>query len=173
MRRTVRQPILLAALLFFTNSCKAPPERNTVIGPPEIEIIALVDGYMSAWDAHDAAQAAAYLTNDVVYYNASIRVPQVSRDSARKNVIQAFLTAAPDCEWTRDDSPPIIGANGVAFQWTFTGTNTGPFVGGTKATGKKFSFSGATLIRLKDGKIAYQGDYYDAHGLFKQLGLAK
>jgi hypothetical protein len=30
-----------------------------------------------------------------------------------------------------------------------------------------------TLIRLRDGKIAYQGDYYDAYGFFKQLGLAQ
>ncbi len=172
MRRTSPLPVLLVALL-VTNSCKAPAAKNTVVGPPEIETIGLVDGYMSAWNAHDAARAAAYMADDVVYFDATVGVPQVSRDSALKNVIQAFITAAPDCEWTRDDSPPIIGASGVAFQWTFTGTHTGPFADGTKATGKKFSFKGATVMRFKDGKIAYQGDYYDAYGFLKQLGLAQ
>jgi ketosteroid isomerase-like protein len=63
--------------------------------------------------------------------------------------------------------------NGIAFQWTFEGTNTGPWSDGTKATGKHFSFHGLTLVRVKGGKIAYQGDYYDAYGFFKQLGLAQ
>ncbi len=34
-------------------------------------------------------------------------------------------------------------------------------------------FTGATLMRFKNGKIVYQGDYYDAYGFFKQVGLAK
>ena len=29
---------------------------------------------------------------------------------------------------------------------------------------------GATVISVKDGKIATQSDYYDALGFFKQLG---
>ena len=39
-----------------------------------------------------------------------------------------------------------------------------------KATGKPLSFEGVSFIRIKDGKIAYQGDYYDALGFNKQLG---
>jgi hypothetical protein len=27
-----------------------------------------------------------------------------------------------------------------------------------------------TVMHLKDGKIAYQGDYYDGYGFQKQLG---
>ena len=38
---------------------------------------------------------------------------------------------------------------------------------------EKFSFKGATLIRLRGDKIACQGDYYDAYGFLKQIGLAK
>jgi ketosteroid isomerase-like protein len=112
------------------------------------------------------------MTDDVEYYDASTPAPQKGRDNARQHVIQAFLTAAPDCRWTRTGTP-VVGKDGVAFQWTFTGTNTGPWDDGSKATGKPFSFNGVTLIRLRDGKIAYQGDYYDAYGFFKQLGLAQ
>jgi ketosteroid isomerase-like protein len=42
---------------------------------------------------------------------------------------------------------------------------------GTAATGKKFSFTGASMFSVKDGKIATQSDYYDALGFYKQLGL--
>ncbi|HKT60539.1 MAG TPA: ester cyclase [Gemmatimonadales bacterium] len=134
--------------------------------------VALVDAYMAAWNAHDAARAAGYMADDVEYYDASTPTPQKGRPNAQKNVIQAFMTAAPDCRWTRTGTP-VVDKNGIAFQWTFEGTNTGPWSDGTKATGKRFSFNGLTLVRIKGGKIAYQGDYYDAYGFFKQLGLAQ
>jgi hypothetical protein len=87
--------------------------------------LAVVDAYMAAWNAHDAATAAGYMTDDVEYYDASTPAPQKGRDNARQNVIQAFLTAAPDCVWTRTGAP-VVGKDGVAYQWTFKGTNTGP-----------------------------------------------
>jgi predicted ester cyclase len=169
-----RMPLSAAMLLLALSGCKAPapaPPREAT--PPAVDPIAVVDQYMAGWNAHDAARAASSFTDDVTYYDASVGVPQVSRDSAQKNVIQAFITAAPDCTWIRDSTPPIVGPDGIAFQWTFSGTHTGPFADGTKPTGKKFSFKGATLIRLRGDKIAYQGDFYDAYGFLKQLGLAK
>lgn len=162
-----------AALLLVLTACKAPPaEAPREAAAPAVDPVAVVDQYLAGWNAHDAARAASLMTDDVTYYDATVGVPQVSRDSAQKNVIQAFITAAPDCSWVRDSTPPIVGPDGIAFTWTFSGTHTGPFADGTKATGKKFSFKGATLIRLKGDKIAYQGDYYDAYGFLKQLGLA-
>jgi len=134
--------------------------------------VALIDAYMAAWNAHDAAKAAGYMGDDVEYYDASTPAAQKGRANAQKNVIQAFMTAAPDCRWTRTGTP-VVDKNGIAFQWTFEGTNTGPWSDGTQATGKHFSFNGLTLVRVKGGKIAYQGDYYDAYGFFKQLGLAQ
>ena len=67
----------------------------------------------------------------------------------------------------------MIGDGAVAFEWSFTGTNTGDWADGTKATGKSFSFVGLTIMRFTDGKISYQGDFYDAYGFYKQLGLAQ
>jgi predicted ester cyclase len=134
--------------------------------------VALVDAYMAGWNAHDATKAASFMTDDVEYYDASTPAPQKGRANAQRNVIQAFLTAAPDCVWTRTGAP-VVGNDGIAFQWSFKGTNTGPWGDGTKATGKPFTFNGVTLIRIRAGKIAYQGDYYDAYGFLKQLGLAQ
>jgi predicted ester cyclase len=169
-----RLSLRAAALLLALSACKAPPaEQPREPASPAVDPVVVVDQYMAGWNAHDAARAASLMADDVTYYDATVGVPQVSRDSAQKNVIQAFMTAAPACSWVRDSSPPIVGPDGIAFTWTFSGTNTGPFADGSKATGKQFSFKGATLIRLKGDKIAYQGDYYDAYGFLKQLGLAK
>lgn len=170
MRLSPFQGLVISALVL---ACQAPTPKPDEQTAGEVNPLSVVDQYMAGWNAHDAAQAASYMTDDVVYYDATVGVPQVSRDSALKNVIQSFLTAAPDAVWTRDSTPLIIGPDGVAFEWTFTGTHTGPFADGTKATGKKFSFKGATLIRLRGDKISYEGDFYDAYGFLKQLGLAQ
>jgi hypothetical protein len=58
----------------------------------------------------------------------------------------------------------------VAFEWSFKGTNTGARGPDTPATGKPFAFEGVTLMRIENGKIAYQGDYHDGRGFQKQLG---
>jgi len=176
MRRFPGRFALMPALSFvlLLAGCQAPtPKAAENAAVSSVDAVSVVGGYMAAWNAHNAEKAASYMTDDVVYYDAAVGTAQVSRDSAQKNVIQAFLTAVPDCQWVRDTTPPIIGTDGVAFQWTFSGTHTGPFADGTPATGKKFSFKGATLIRLRGDKIAFQGDFYDGYGFFKQLGLAK
>lgn len=163
-----RFPTLFAAAMALA-ACS--PARETAM-PMAADPLPVVDAYMAAWNGHDAAKAAASLADNVTYYDASVGTPQVGKDNAQKNVIEAFLKAAPDCKWTRDGDPVVSKmGDAVAFQWTFSGTNTGPWGDGTKATGKKFQFQGLTLIRLKDGKIVYQGDYYDALGFYKQLGL--
>ncbi|MDX1723738.1 MAG: ester cyclase [Pseudomonas sp.] len=130
---------------------------------------AIVDGYMAAWNAHDAEQAATFLAEDAVYFDATVGTPQNGKAAARDNVIKVFIDAVPDLKWEMT-SEPIVGADGIAFQWRFSGTNSGAWGPDTPATDKPLSFEGVSFIRIKDGKIAYQGDYYDALGFNKQLG---
>ncbi len=118
------------------------------------QTVAIVDKYMAAWNAHDAAAAATFYDDGVSYYDASTGAPMIGKLKAQTDIVQAFLTAVPDLKWTRDSDAPVSGKDAVAFSWTFSGTNTGPWSDGTKATGKKFLIHGATLIRVKKGKIA-------------------
>lgn len=140
------------------------------IGAWAQDAVAVVDGYMAAWNAHDSAAAAEFLADGVVYYDASVGTPVEGRDAAKTQVIDAFINAAPDAVWTRDGDP-VVSGNAVAFEWTFGGTNTGDWADGTKATAKAFSFHGMSLFRVEGGKIVQQSDYYDALGFYKQLGL--
>ncbi|MBB2495662.1 ester cyclase [Aquipseudomonas ullengensis] len=130
---------------------------------------AIVDGYMAAWNAHDANKAATFLAEDAVYFDATVGTPQNGKAAARDNVIKVFVGAVPDLKWEMT-SAPIVSADGIAFQWKFSGNNTGAWGAETPATGKPLSFEGVSFIRIKGGKIAYQGDYYDALGFNKQLG---
>ena len=130
---------------------------------------AIVDGYMAAWNAHDVDKAASFLAEDAVYFDATVGTPQEGRAAARDKVIKVFVNAVPDLTW-KMTSAPIVSPDGIAFQWEFAGTNTGAWSAETPATGKPLKFQGVSFVRVRDGKIIYQGDYYDALGFNKQLG---
>ena len=130
---------------------------------------AIVDGYMAAWNAHDVDKAASFLAEDAVYFDATVGTPQQGRAAARDNVIKVFVTAVPNLTW-KMTSEPIVSADGIAFQWEFAGTNSGAWSAETPATNKPLKFEGVSFVRVENGKITYQGDYYDALGFNKQLG---
>jgi steroid delta-isomerase-like uncharacterized protein len=130
----------------------------------------VVQAYLAAWNAHDSVKAAGFFADNVVYYDASVGKPIEGRDAAKTGVIDNFLTAVPDAVWTMKGAPVVEGDR-VAFEWEFAGNNTGPWADGTAATGRHFSFTGASVFSIKDGKIVTQSDYYDALGFYKQLGL--
>jgi steroid delta-isomerase-like uncharacterized protein len=62
-----------------------------------------------------------------------------------------------------------------ADEWTFTGTNTGPFrlPDGSEvpATGKRVETKGMEFVQLRDGKIVVDNLYYDFMAAVVQLGL--
>ena len=163
MQTFSRRAILAAAILIGALVASAAPQAAGM-SPAEA-----AKGYMAAWNAKDADKAATFLADDVEYLDVTVGEPQKGRDAARDNVIKVFMTAAPDLKWEMKGDP-IVSEDGIAFQWTFSGTNTGAWGPETPATNKPFSVDGVSFLRVKDGKIVYQGDYYDGYGFQKQLG---
>jgi len=145
----------------------APPERGA---PPRPQsAAALLDAYLAAWNAHDAARAAEMLDEHVTYDDALAGASQKGRAAAEQSVIAALFKAVPDLAWRRV-APPIVAGDSVAFQWVRQGTNTGGWSDGAKATGKAFEVRGSTILRLHDYKILYQGDYYDPAAMKRPAG---
>ncbi len=126
--------------------------------------------YLAAWNEHDADKAADFLAEDVVLFDASVGKPVNGRDEAKESVIEAFMKAVPNLNW-KSIGEPVVNNNTVAFEWEFSGTNTGDWSDGTKATNKKFKINGMSIFRYKNDMIIYQGDYYDALSFYTQLGL--
>lgn len=131
---------------------------------------AVVEAYLAAWNAHDSSKAAGHFADNVTYYDASVGTPVEGREAAKTGVIDNFLNAVPDAVWKMKGAP-IVQEGRVSFEWQFSGTNTGDWADGTKATGKSFKFDGASIFEIGGGKITRQADYYDALGFYKQLGL--
>src|ERR671925_2362040 len=73
------------------------------------------------------------------------------------------LTAFPDARYTVASF--VEQGDAFADEWTFTGTNTGPFrlPDGTEvpATGRPVELKGMELVEVRDGKIVVDNLYYD------------
>jgi len=85
-----------------------------------------------------------------------------------KQFIGGTRAGFPDLELTLDD---LFGADDlVASRWTLRGTHTEEWFG-TPATGKWAEWSGITLSRFEDGKIAEEWFNFDQLRLLQQLGI--
>lgn len=130
--------------------------------------LTLVNNYLAALNAHDIDRAGNFLAEDVEYFDASFAGLQHGREAAISRGIGVFLRGVPDLHWEMR-SAPIHSADGVAFEWTFTGTNTGTW-GGVPASNQKINLKGIAFIRIRNGKISHQAMYYDSGALNRQLG---
>jgi steroid delta-isomerase-like uncharacterized protein len=83
------------------------------------------------------------------------------------------LDAFPDANYVVDSF--IDEGDAFSDEWTFTGTNTGPFrlPDGTEvpATGRRVEIKGMEFVQLRDGKIVVDNLYYDFMASVVQLGL--
>lgn len=83
------------------------------------------------------------------------------------------LVAFPDARYTVVSF--VEEGDRFADEWTFTGTNTGPFrlPDGTEvpATGRSVELKGMELVEVRGGKIVVDNLYYDFMAAVFQLGL--
>ena len=91
----------------------------------------------------------------------------VGIDSA-KAFYANYLTGFSNIQFIQND---VFGQDDkLVKHWTFKGTHTGAFFG-IPATGKTVSLEGTTLIRMENGKIAEEQDFFDNLEFSQQLGL--
>jgi predicted ester cyclase len=105
----------------------------------------------------------------------SLHAPRRGRDDI-KAFMMGFREAFPDLNfWGTVDL--IAEGDYVVGRWEGGGTHTGPafsdFLVGSlpPATGRKMHFTGMTVLRVKDGKIAEEIGLDDGVTALQQLGL--
>jgi steroid delta-isomerase-like uncharacterized protein len=170
--------LLACALPLALAACgkDAPPPKAAAaavvpakpVPPPKPEAVAIIEQHLAAYNAHDIDGAGAMLHDQVLYFDATYGDAFRGRGAAVDNLISPLVRAVPDLEWTLR-SEPIVAGDGIAYEWTLTGTNTGTYMG-IPAKNQKLNLKGMSFVRIKDGKIVYKADYYDAATLNKQLG---
>ena len=107
----------------------------------------------------------------------SLHAPRRGRDDIRAFMTD-FRAAFPDLNfWGTADL--IAEGDYVVGQWEGGGTHTGPafkdFLVGSlpAATGRKMRFTGTTVLKVVDGKIAAEVGLDDGVTALTQLGLIK
>lgn len=79
-----------------------------------------------------------------------------------------YITGFSGIQFTIKD---VFGQGGkLVKHWNFSGRHTGLFFG-IPATGKMVSPDGVTLVRMEQGKIAEEKDFFDNLEFMQQFGL--
>src|SRR5258708_28500955 len=84
-----------------------------------------------------------------------------------KQFVSHYLNACRDLHFTIDDE--VADEQTIVSRWTATGTHQGDLPG-IPRTGRKFSVTGITMARVKNGKFIESWNNWDALGLMQQLG---
>jgi predicted ester cyclase len=107
----------------------------------------------------------------------SLHAPRRGREEI-KEFMSEFREAFPDLKfWATADL--IAEGDQVVGRWEGGGTHTGPafndfLVGSLPAkSGRKMHFSGTTVLRVKNGKIAEEIGLDDGATALQQLGILK
>ena len=95
-------------------------------------------------------------------------MPEIRGHEARKLFITAIHTTYPDIHYTIQEL--IAEGDKVVARWKYSGTHKGEWMG-TKPTGKHFTATGTTTLRISGGKIVEEWADYDALGVWQQLGV--
>ena len=161
-------PIVLLSVLLLAAGASA--QTGGAGDKPADRVAANIAKYSHVWD-EIMNKGKLEMFNDenfstgVVMHMSPVNV--VGIDSARSYYAN-FLTGFSNISFTIRD---VFGqGDKLVKYWNFKGRHTGPFFG-IPATGKDVDISGTTLVRMEDGRIAEEQDFFDNLEFMQQLGL--
>jgi len=153
--------IFAMAVLLIVGAC------GSEVAQTEEEMKALSERMLQVWNEGNLALIDEYCTPDCVQHEADIAEDLVGAD-AFKEWVTYVRTSYPDFNLTSEEL--IVKGDKIVVRWTATGTNTGPR-GDLPPTGKQVRFSGVTVSRVVNGKIAETWGFYNQAAILLQLGF--
>jgi steroid delta-isomerase-like uncharacterized protein len=94
---------------------------------------------------------------------------RLSTKEAYQAGVADLFTAFPDFHTTTEDVIVDASSGKVAIRWTATGTHQGTFLD-VSPTGRRITFRGIEIIRIKSGQIVERWGEWDGIDLLAQLG---
>jgi steroid delta-isomerase-like uncharacterized protein len=122
--------------------------------------------YEEVWNLGHVDVAVEIFADDYVRHDLrATRAP--AGGSGMAKIATEFRAAFPDMTMRID----LLIAEGdlVAARWTTTGTFSGPWAD-IVPTGKRASFSGVNIFRIRDGRVVELWNHRDDLGLMQQVG---
>ena len=90
------------------------------------------------------------------------------REAFKQGIIQG---GAAFSDWSITIDDILAEGDRVAFRWTVHATHAGEYMG-VAPTGKRLIWTGMSIYRIADGKVAEDWHINDQPGFLKQLGIA-
>ena len=129
-----------------------------------------VQRYIDAWNTRDGAKVVDFVTDDVVFIDNALGERFEGPDAVRQFVDDTSVSLSSDFSFVTGQV--LITEDSYAFEWTMAGTNDRPDKErGMPATGTRFELPGASIGRLRDGKICENHDYWNLATYLSQVGL--
>jgi steroid delta-isomerase-like uncharacterized protein len=163
--------LLFLASLFLIASCSQQPSQECqALETANTQIQKDIKMYKAVWNQ-------VFIDRDINLIDSESFDDQATVVTATGNITgldsfrdyyNNFLTGFSDAEFTFID---IFGqGDNIVKHWNLKGTHDGEMFG-IPATGKKVDLSGTTIVKMKDGKILQEQDFFDNHSFLSQLGL--
>lgn len=127
-----------------------------------------IDDYLEAWNRHDSAALAGYLTDDCVYTDQALGETATGLEAIKKFVDDFEVNMSTDYRFEKGGE--VVTDKAYAVEWTVSGTNDR---GNEQlpSTGKPFSIKGISFGELRNGKISRNTDYWSLAEYLTQVGL--
>jgi steroid delta-isomerase-like uncharacterized protein len=125
--------------------------------------------YTGAWNRHSATDVAAFMTEDAVFVDYALGETFHGPQEIGQWVDSMVAGFSSDFSLVLHHA--VVTSTGFATEWTLRGTHdrASPQLA---ATGKHFEIRGASVGKVRDGKICVQHDYWDMVGFLTQVGAA-
>ena len=111
-------------------------------------LVAYADAYFDVWNKKDYDAVARFYTEDIIYRDVNLGSEVKGHDELKKFMKQQF-DLYPDLHFKTLEVMKE-GEEKLAIRWEMTGTYEGD----------KFNIEGVSIMRLKNGKVAWNSDYY-------------
>lgn len=171
MKKNKNLLTLMLVMLFTITSCNTVSEKHLELEKAQTTLEENITMYESVWDKVINGRQIDLINED--YFDKDVVVLGTSEGDLTglenfKTYYSNYVIGFSDAEFTIID---IFGqGDKIVKHWNFKGTHDGDFFG-VQPTGKKVDVSGATLVKMKNGKIAAEQDYFDFLDFYTQLGL--
>ena len=152
------QYVVLVILLSFVVSC-----QQAGINAQDEERTRRV---LEIWNTGNLELVDKVFSPDFVFHRVDMYEDIVGTDAFKEYMI-SLRTTYPDFNVTFDEQ--IKSGDTFADRWTVTATNTGP--GDFPPTGKKVKVSGASIVKVAEGKIVEEWLYFNQAAMLTQLGF--
>ena len=166
----MKKLLFLANFLIIVSCAQQPSEECQTLETANTQIQKDIVTYKTVWDRVFLERDINLIDTDSFDEQATVvtATGNVTGIDAFKGYYNNYLTGFSDAEFTFIN---IFGqGENIVKHWNFKGTHDGEMFG-IPATGHKVDISGTTIVKMKDGKILQEQDFFDNHSFLSQLGL--